>query len=244
VWEGYNESVLKADTPAQTIDNAKRLNEWYVEWARLMHAQGKKCAAYSFSTANPELDLWQYLIDGAAACDYLALHEYDSPRMDRDTNNFCTRYRQVRQLLPAHARKPLIITECGIDGGTTGVFDKGWKYFTSAADYLEQLKWYDAELMKDDYVIGATIYCFGVDSPRWLTFDLTGQMAKILAAYIAATPTPTPPVEPPPVEPAEPALTKDQARWFAEEAVRRIDANKPGEARDLLVSKVIPWFYI
>lgn len=32
-----------------------------------------------------------------------------------------------------------------------------------------------------------------------------------------------------------------QARWFSEETTRRIEANKPAEARDLLVTQVLPW---
>jgi hypothetical protein len=32
-----------------------------------------------------------------------------------------------------------------------------------------------------------------------------------------------------------------QARWFCEEATRRLEANKPGEARDLLLEHVLPW---
>ncbi|MGE5139450.1 MAG: hypothetical protein ACM3JD_08325, partial [Rudaea sp.] len=104
VWEGYNEVVVNS------IDDAKRYSDMTAAWAQLMHGQGLLCAAYSFSTGNPEYRYWPYLADGARACDYLALHEYDSPRMDSHVGDMCLRYRRVRDCLPADARRPILIT--------------------------------------------------------------------------------------------------------------------------------------
>ena len=49
--------------------------------------------------------------------------------------------------------------------------------------YLDQLTWYDEELQKDDYVVGATIYAAGADS-----YDVLGDMADKLVWYWSAHP--------------------------------------------------------
>ncbi|MGB8647481.1 MAG: hypothetical protein WCF84_19770 [Anaerolineae bacterium] len=184
VWEGYNEVVLNS------VDDAKCYNDFTIAWANIMHSQGLRCAAYSFSAGNPDLSYWPYLVDGARACDYLALHEYDHPRMDTNAGQMCLRYRKVRALLPQDAWRPILITECGIDDGT----NHGWKTYASADSYISQLAWYDSELSKDDYVIGATI--FTIDGKDWADFDLLPMM-RPLASYIASNPTPPPPPPPP-----------------------------------------------
>jgi hypothetical protein len=183
VWEGYNEVAINS------VDDAQRYNDFTVAWAQLMHNAGLKCAAYSFSTGNPDFQYWQYLADGARACDYLALHEYDAPRMDAHPGAMCLRYRQVRALLPPDAQRPILITECGIDDGAGG----GWQKYTSGDDYLAQLAWYDGELMQDDYVAGATV--FTVDGKDWKYFELLPILTP-LANYIATHPTPSPTGQP------------------------------------------------
>jgi hypothetical protein len=188
VWEGYGEIVLNSP------DDAARYNDFTVAWADIMHSQGLKCAAFSFSTANPDLSYWPMLADGARACDYLALHEYDYPRMDTRAGDFCLRYRRSYAALPADARRPILITECGIDDGQ----NQGWMQYATADDYLAQLAWYDSELMKDDYVAGASI--FTIDGKDWRYFDVLHIVGRI-GDYIAAHPTPTPPPPPPPTPP-------------------------------------------
>ncbi len=177
VWEGYNEIV------PNSIDEAKRYNDFTVAWAALMHGQALKCAAYSFSTGQPDLQYWPYLVDGAQACDYLALHEYDWPRMDTHAGKACLRYRQSRAALPADAQRPILITECGIDDNQR----RGWKTYATADDYISQLAWYDGELTQDDYVVGATI--FTVDGKDWQDFDVLPILGRI-ADYIIAHPSP------------------------------------------------------
>jgi hypothetical protein len=189
VWEGYNEITVNSP------DIAKRYSDFTVAWADIMHSQGLRCAAYSFSTANPDLQYWPMLADGAAACDYLALHEYDSPRMDTHAGDFCLRYRKAYAALPAYARRPILITECGIDDG----HNQGWQKYTTADDYISQLAWYDSNLMMDDYVVGATI--FTVDGKDWQYFDILPILPQ-LASYIVAHPSPPPPPPPPPGTPS------------------------------------------
>lgn len=190
-WESYNE--LEPQNP----DEARRFSEFHVHFAEAMRAHGLKTIAYNFSTGVPKLELWQYYQDGAAASDYIGLHEYDAPTMDRIHREslakgeggmyLCLRYRRVWDLLAPRARKPLIITECGIDGGVINdtyinddgerVKKLGYKDFRrfnqiTTADYMRQLQWYDDEMNKDDFVVGACVFCFGADIARWETFDL------------------------------------------------------------------------
>ncbi len=114
------------------------------------------------------------------------------------------RYRKVyRQYLqPAGLEVPLLITEMGIDGqvaGRPGPPGLGWLDFqeywqgegqvrtTTAAFYMEQLAWYDAELLQDAYVKGASIFILGA-TPGWETFELIGGMADILQEYFSVHP--------------------------------------------------------
>jgi hypothetical protein len=85
---------------------------------------------------------------------------------------------------------PLIITECGVDDGCGG----GWKAQpgANAQMYLDYLRWYDAALAADARrvpIVGATIFCYGRfhDDP-WDSFDISGEVANMLADYIAANP--------------------------------------------------------
>ncbi len=159
-WMGYNESVVSSD------DDARALSRFYVRWGDLMRGAGFASCAYSFATGNPELNYWPILAEGLRHCDYLSLHEYSAPAMDAIQTWLCLRYRRVVDALPADARRPIVITECGIDGGPISRPQEGWMHFTSDAGYLATLQWYDRELQKDDYVIGATIFAangWGID---------------------------------------------------------------------------------
>lgn len=147
----------------------------------------------------------------------LGLHEYSAPVMQfgfgrnqldpsgdsGDEGWYTLRYRKVyRYQLPADLRIPLIITECGVDGlihprpGPEGNgwrdFAKYWKQNNIAPDgvtgYLDQLTWYDEELQKDSYVIGATIYVAGAMESVGETYEVTGDMADKLAWYWSAHP--------------------------------------------------------
>ncbi len=159
VWEGINEPQIR------TAEDAARLSLWYVRYSRLMHERGEKVAGFSFSTDHPDLRLVPVLGWGALCCDYHAVHEYKNPL---NGGNGLLRYRQFRNALPAHVRKPVLITEAGIDDGR----DNGWLKYATPDEYLRLLRDYEAELAKDPYVVGATIYQYGDTDPRWRYFDM------------------------------------------------------------------------
>lgn len=198
-WMGYNESVVHSDL------DAANLSRFYVKWGQLMRGAGLKSAAYSFSTGNPaagfpkpggngnEPNYWPLLAEGARACDYLSLHEYSAPHMQDGAGYLCLRYRTAWNSLPADARKPILITETGIDGGVIpGGADaqKGWTFFTNEDGYLYQLKWYDDNLLADDYVMGATIFTMNAWGTQG-SFAVAG--ADKIRDYIGAGGPPPPP---------------------------------------------------
>ncbi len=198
-WMGYNEPKVSH------VDAAIRLSQWTVRFAELMHALGTKVAAYAFGEGNPEPELWWVLAKGLADSDYLCLHEYDAPDMRRTETWRCLRYRRALAALPAELRdKPIVIGECGIDGGVDGVWRprEGWRKFGDAAHYMESLKWYDAELQKDAQVLGAAVF-----AARWDQGQGSYDVADLaeLRDYIAmGGPAPTPPQPAP-----EPTLLSD-----------------------------------
>ena len=115
------------------------------------------------------------------------------------------RYRKVYRsyLQPADLAIPLVITEAGVDGlvgNRPGPGDaRGWREFvafwrsqgavgnTDFGFYMEQLAWYDAELQKDDYVIGAAI--FALAGPAgWQSYEIGGPWLPIFQQYLAVHP--------------------------------------------------------
>jgi hypothetical protein len=251
VWEGYNE--IPIDTPADLTERefqkARNYNNFTVELARLVHGAGLKYAAYSFSTGNPvHPELWELLADGARESDYLALHEYIAPneQWTEFNDTMLCRYREAHKRLPQDARRPVLITETGADfNGEHGFRDR-----INVMQYMSMMAKYDREMMSDPYVIGATLFCYGIDDKRWRTYDIAGDFSRILREHIVATPTP--PIEIPPVieQPSvtEPAPKPDKLRLIeafglAKQARDKCADGDGSGARAILADTLIPWFY-
>jgi len=189
-WEGYNEPGV----------NDVNVMNWYARFEKkrveILAAHGLKACIGNFSTGVPDVnnpDLWPAFypaIDAAMAHDgVLGLHEYSAPSMDslfdrQAGEGWLTgRYRKVyRQfLIPAGKEIPLVITECGIDGGVLPGGGGGWKNYTDAQNYFHQLMWYDRLLQEDDYVLGATI--FALEIYGWESFDISGEVLNRIIEY-------------------------------------------------------------
>jgi len=248
VWEGYNEIPIDTAHPLTERERqkARNYNAFTVEMARLMHEAGLQYAAYSFSTGNPvHVELWDLLADGLRASDYLALHEYIAPNEAFSEFDFgmCNRYRQIYARVPENARKPILITECGADY----LGQQGFKGKISVPKYLSMLGQYDAELMKDAYVVGASIYCYGINAPQWKTYDIGGDFAKALRDYIQNNPTP--PLENPIVEtpvetkPATGIALLADILALTKQAREQLGNGDGASARTALKEKIISWFY-
>lgn len=201
-WMGYNETVINNET------EARRLARFYAHWGKLMREAGFKSAAYSFATGTPaagfpnpdgignEPDFWPFLTGGLRACDFLSLHEYSAPHMQDLQGYLCLRYRHVWGLLPEDARRPIIISETGLDGGVIpggSMAQKGWTFFTNEDGYLSQLKWYDDNTRLDAYVIGATIFSL---NPWGIQGSFAIDRADKIRDYIGEGGAP-PPINPP-----------------------------------------------
>lgn len=134
-------------------------------------------------------------------------HQLDTNEDQGDEGWTTLRYRKVyrKYLIPNGMGKvPLAITETGIDplvnpkppgvaGGTWKQLGGFWATHDNEPDkadyYFRQLVWYDKELQKDDYVVGATIFTWGNYGAPWSDFDVAGSdVAKKLIAYTQADP--------------------------------------------------------
>jgi len=182
-WEGPNEP--------QPMGNAQfraSLNIFTVELARLMHNAGLKLVGMNWGVGWPDINQAREMGEGVQACDYLGLHEYSAPHMWDDEGWLCLRYgRAVAELKAAgYTVPPLIIGECGIDGGVIGQPRTGWRTHCDGDfdRYLQQLKWYSQELDRGDNVAAATI--FTVCDWDWRDFAIDEAQALPLADWIAS----------------------------------------------------------
>ena len=205
-WEGYNEPV------AVDADQMKRLAELESERVQLLAREGIRSVVGNFGTGHPALELWPHFFPAVEAArehkGYLGLHEYSAPTMQFGTHAggegwLTLRYRKVyrEHLIPARLGVGLVITECGIDGivrGRPGPEGEGWKDFVAywgkqgmgadgPGNYIEQLAWYDSELMQDDYVVGAAIFTM-TTTRQWQSYEILGQAASILQQYLSVHP--------------------------------------------------------
>jgi hypothetical protein len=135
-------------------------------------------------------------------------HQLNPDEHEGDEGWTTLRYRKVyrQHLIPnGYGTVPLVITECGLDplvnpkppgagaGGTWRQLRGFWADHDDEMDpadyYFRQLVWYDKELQKDDYVVGATLFTWGNFGPPWQSFDVAGtDVAKKLIAYTRENP--------------------------------------------------------
>jgi hypothetical protein len=135
-------------------------------------------------------------------------HQIDPDEDQGDEGWTTLRYRKVyrQHLIPNDAGDlPLVITETGIDPlispqppgaerGTWKQLGDFWKEHDGEPDkadyYFRQLAWYDRELQKDSFVIGACIFTWGNWGGTWKHFDVAGTpVAEKLAQYVKDNPT-------------------------------------------------------
>lgn len=179
VWELPNEP------PVQTALQRRNLVDFTERAVFLMHQAKRRTAALCLSVGWPDVGKAAELKGALATTDFWALHEYSAPSMMTDEGWLCLRYRRtVEELRACNSRiPPLLITECGIDGGVINRGRTGWRTFASRPEYLGQLQWYDGELGRDDYVQAATIFTSGPNQD-WIDFDVDEPASRDLSHYI------------------------------------------------------------
>jgi hypothetical protein len=196
MWEknkAHYYAPLNEQDPAQ-IEGFTWLNAFSIECMNIAEANGYKLALYAFSGGNPKDvlqpasgqaftrdDAWRELLPSLqkakANGHLLLLHEYGFSfgTLKHSTPHLALRYRHAyRFLAQFNADAPLVISEASAGVGFAGIAPNVW---------LDDVKWYDSELMKDGAVIGCCLYQLGGSE------NLVSVLPQ-LADYISATPTP------------------------------------------------------
>ena len=232
-WEGPNEPH-----PLWDANFRRALRVFTIEWARLMHAAGRLIIAGCLSVGWPDVGHAPEFADMLVEADYLGLREYGAPAMWDNETWHCLRYRRtVAELQAAGARiPPIIIGECGVDGGVLGTptARRGWRSYATRGQYEQQLAWYDARLCEDDLVWCATPFVSG-PAPDWLDFDIDEGLARWIASWHTTLARPAPPAwtpgqtPPAPSTPGDIDWTKVEAA-IGQEAQKHIVPLSPGNA--------------
>ena len=120
---------------------------------------------------------------GAISYHAFSLKYTTDPKIEIESS---LRYRLIHDYLerkhPALAKDvKFILSECGV-GQEVGADVEGWRDGGDAAKYQKWLTWFDNEIRKDDYVLGAALFEMG-DAKNWHAFDLE-PLANWLANHI------------------------------------------------------------
>ncbi len=181
---GYNHPRLYVEVFnewRQRIDEIAYHADVLEEAARALHAAGYKVAGFSFSTGNPEPEVWHFIqAHNFCSVDAIAIHEYWAAQGFSTWN--ALRYRRAHEWLGGQ-HPPFIITECGRDAiSDEGAAGKpGWqKQGITGDQYVKELIAYDAELQKDRYVLGGVVFTCGPYSD-FSAFDVDTLVPKIPA---------------------------------------------------------------
>jgi uncharacterized protein YkwD len=232
VWDAN--SSIKIWQPLNECDGSYDFqSDFYLALMKLAEGEGVHLALYGSSAGNPrDLASARQMIPALQYAKkhghYLALHEYGfgSPELrDAQGNliapagslrasapNLALRYRSLYEnvLIPNDADAPLLLTEVGPGVG-------GFPPL-SLTDWLADLRWYDSELMKDKYVVGAAVYQLGgaeniVSALPVLGDYIADPTAPIQIPTSTPIPTPTATLTPIPTRvPATPATPTASSR--------------------------------
>lgn len=141
-------------------DDAPRHLREQREFSEIMHRQGFATVAGEWPFGCPnQSDVLFWQAEGWGDCDYLGKHEYSNKIAGPHDLWHMLRHRLVHAWTNGN-HPPIIITEAGIDD--LDGLGNGWiRQGMSAEEYLQFLTDYNAELMKDDYVLFAVVFTSG-----------------------------------------------------------------------------------
>lgn len=209
-WETpWNERYASG---AELRDHARAVRRF----CDLARGIGVAVAVGNFSVGTPEptelASVAEVMLGGAA---YLSLHEYWLPGRF-DSPWWVGRWRRLLDALPARLRRPVLITECGIDGGLDTPHrpapQAGWRaYNVTPPTYVQQLDAYAGQLGPE--VVGMTVFNAGTDDPQWLSFEVAN-VAEV-EWWLAAGPRSWSPPTPPPVTPPPPPAGGTMPDYFS-----------------------------
>jgi len=228
-WEIINEQ----DPPG--VDGHQRLAEFMMHCMDMADEEGYKLALFSYSLGVPEWEEMKAIVESGAfgkakaGGHALSLHEYAYP-MNRwygealpgrpvhpNRGPLACRYRWLYEdfLIPRDEVIPLFLTEVNIAKELPEV---------TANEWMAQMKWYDTELRKDYYVVGAHLFTLG-SAGSWEEFEF-GRFIPNLVNYMTtvkderdpewqdeptppAPPIPAPPTPPTPAPPTPPPVEEE-----------------------------------
>ena len=185
----YYEVINEPDPP--TLEGYLWLNLFMEQCIHIADAQGFRLALYSFAAGVPEIDEFARLAPSLKLAKrgghILSLHEYGIPKSMRASYPaITTRYRSfyANVMVPMACVIPVAITEAAPNGG----HNWGGEDF-----FLSEVTWYDTELMRDPYVIGAALFTLGDGGGQWTGANFEAALPA-LGTWIIAHPTPEKPV--------------------------------------------------
>ena len=188
---GVNEAGLTS------VEEVTRLASLELAMLPIIRGRGYQYACGSQAVTWPKLDHLPAYRDVLGASDFWKRHEYDAPSMRSNVGRpgyddrvlyYRTLYAEAKRL--GIRVPPIIIGECGIDGGVMDGRLRGFRAFP-AVDYFDDLRWYAGELAKDAYVVAGIVYGVGMNAD-WESFDVVGTSvaARLEAATFAVQETP------------------------------------------------------
>ena len=190
---GYNEwdgDLMYCDGRPGGKEVFERYADFEAERSRILHREGLLSVVGGCSVGTPPEHWFEVFRPALEEGDFLHLHEYSAPAMWDAENWHCLKYRAVYRYLKEHGlpQLPLIISECGIDGGVVGRPREGWRKFgITPWQYMAQWEWYDEEMMKDWFVVGSAAFdCGGGGGLGWASFNMDPQMLRHYADRIRA----------------------------------------------------------
>ncbi len=173
----------------------KRYADFEARRSQRLHEYGLKSVVGGCSVGTPPEDWFSHFLPALQEGDSLHLHEYSAPAMWDHTPWHCLKYRFVYKYLAEHdlPMLPLIISECGVDGGVCGRPREGWREFgpqgmlAKKRGYMAQWDWYDDKMREDWYVVGSAAFdCGGGGALGWASFNMDPEMLPLYAKRIRA----------------------------------------------------------
>lgn len=186
-WMSFNEAIpgpqpYGSQPTTDDIERFKRYDRFQVAFAKRLREGGFEPVGMNFATMNwaHGRDWLNYFKGTLETYNLLGFHEYGWPNMQGiGGKTGCLDYRKImRDVRSVYGNKhTVVITECGLarlvltgSGGDVGFrVDPAITF----ADYWASLRWYNEELMRDNYVLGCCLYQVG-HGPNWETFELAG----------------------------------------------------------------------
>lgn len=223
-WMSLNEPLRgPASFPNYQVDDqfrrrAAAYDAFQAAFYDRLASEGLVAVAFNFAAGNftrPQ-DYLDWFPQTLQRYTYLGFHEYGWPALKpgAGTATSALMYRTCMEAMRAQygTRLRAIITEAGLTRayGSTKP-DEGWLNVTetvSEDQYWASLNWYNDELLRDDYALGACLFQVG-HAGRWLSFRHLGQdnatqpilIVSKIEQLVTGSPTLPPPPPPPPPPP-------------------------------------------